>query len=130
MSKEDTLRAFYDAFNRDDFDAAIELMHPEVEIYPGLGGVLDIATSVHGRDDCRRFFETISEGTHVVVELKDVVEAGDRLLAFESWRPRGRQGIETEVELSGLYTFRGGLILRVDGFQDRARALEAAGLPE
>ena len=43
---------------------------------------------------------------------------------------RGRDGIELELELPNLYTFRDGLVVRIDGFTDRAEALRAAGLAE
>jgi ketosteroid isomerase-like protein len=131
MSVEETLRAFYQAFNLHDFDGVIELMAPEVEIHPALGGVLDIEGEYRGQEESRRFFETISEGAHVEVELKEIVDLGDdQVLAIESWRPRVRQGMETEIEVSDLYTFRDGLIVRVVGFRDRAEALEAANSAE
>jgi len=37
---------------------------------------------------------------------------------------------EIERELPTLYTFRDGLIVRIDGFTEKAEALEAAGLSE
>jgi ketosteroid isomerase-like protein len=127
MSAEETLRAFYAAFNRHDFDGALELMAPEVEIHPALGGVLDIESEYRGKEEARRFFETISEGAHVEVDLKQIIDpGGGHLLAIENWQPRGRQGMETTVEISDLYTFRDGLIIRVVGFRDRAEALSAA----
>jgi ketosteroid isomerase-like protein len=127
MSAEETLRAFYSAFNRHDFDGALELMAPEVEIHPALGGVLDIESQYRGKEETRRFFETISEGAHVEVDLKEIIDpGGGQLLAIENWQPRGRQGMETKIEVSDLYTFRDGLILRVVGFRDRAEALNAA----
>jgi hypothetical protein len=59
------------------------------------------------------------------IELPD-----GRILAVENWRVRGRDGIEIDTELTDLYAFRAGLIVRVDGFRDRAEAFEAAGLRE
>jgi hypothetical protein len=70
MSAEETLRAFYEAFNLHDFDGAIELMAPGVEIHPALGGVLDIESEYRGQEEARRFFGTISEGAHVEVDLE------------------------------------------------------------
>jgi ketosteroid isomerase-like protein len=59
--------------------------------------------------------------------LKEIIDLGnDQVLAVESWRPRVRQGMETEIEVSDLFTFRDGPILRVVGFRDRAEALDAA----
>jgi hypothetical protein len=52
----------------------------------------------------------------------------DRVLTIDTWIFRGRDGIEIERELPTLFTFRDGLIVRIDGFTDKAKALKAAGL--
>ena len=39
-------------------------------------------------------------------------------------------GVSVNQQLFQLMTFRGGLIVRQDDFQDRAQALEAVGLSE
>jgi ketosteroid isomerase-like protein len=102
-------------------------MAPEVEINPALGGVMDMEREYRGQGEARRFFQTITEGAHVEVELKEIIDLGDdQVLAVESWRPRVRQGMETEIEISDLFTIRDGLIVRVQGFRDRAEALKAA----
>jgi hypothetical protein len=78
--------------------------------------------------------ETLTEGIERIetrVEPKEIIEVeGDRLVMVERWHPRGRQGIETEVVITQIYTFRNGLILRIDGLRDQAEAFKAAGLPE
>ena len=52
------------------------------------------------------------------------------MLAIERWHARGRQGIAFDFEITDVYEFRDGLIVRVKGFRDRADALEAVGLSE
>jgi ketosteroid isomerase-like protein len=135
MSQENkSVTAFYEAMNAGDFDGAVEYLHRDVEIHPALGGVMDIGGSYCGRDEARRLLETITEGIERIeigIEPQEVIEAGgDRLVRVESWHPRGTQGMETEVVFTHVYTFRDGLILRIDGFTDKADALEAAGLSE
>jgi ketosteroid isomerase-like protein len=67
----------------------------------------------------------------VDIEPSERLEATEnRILAIDKWLFRGRDGIEIERELPTLFTFRDGLIVRVDGFTDRAEALKAAGLSE
>lgn len=67
----------------------------------------------------------------VTAEPQEMLETEDgRVLSVDRWRFRGRDGIELERELPNLFTFRGGLILRIDGFTETAEALEAAGLRE
>jgi hypothetical protein len=130
----DKVGAFYERMSRGDFDGAVEYLHPEIEIQPALGGVMDIGRRYHGRDEARQLLETLTEGTQRIemgVEAQEVIELdADRLVRVERWHPRGRQGIETEVVIAQAYTFRDGLILRIEGFRDKAEALEAAGLKE
>ena len=135
MSEEnDKVGAFYEAVARGDFDDAMDYLHPEVEVQPALGGVMDIGRRYRGRDETRQLLQTLTEGIERIearVEPKEVIEVGgDRLVRVERWHPRGRQGMETEFVITQVYTFRDGLILRIDGFRDKAEALEAAGLSE
>lgn len=126
-----TLRAFFDAFNRNDFEDAVRYLHPMVEIYPAIGGQLDVSHGYRGRDGARELLETISEGVANNVTIEDVIEAqDDQLLLFETWAGRGRQGIQTPTEIHTIYTFRDGLVVGITGFRHRAMALEAAGLRE
>ena len=85
-----------------------------------------------GRAEVRQFFEAIlNTWETVTVDLEEVIEgAGGRVLGVEQWRTRGREGIEVGTKIFDLYTFRNGLIVRGDGFLDKAEALQAAGLSE
>lgn len=125
----DKLRAMQEAFNRGDFDDAVRFAHPEVELYPGLSGP-DTGKQYRGRDELRRFFETISDvwETQTIDPLEIIEIAGDRILVVERWLRRVRQGIEFDIELADVYTFRDGLIVRIDGFRDKAEAVKAVGL--
>jgi hypothetical protein len=67
----------------------------------------------------------------MTVEIKEMIEAPEnRIRAVERWHCGGRDGIEFDTEVADLYAFRDSLIIRVDGFRDKAEALEAAGLRE
>jgi ketosteroid isomerase-like protein len=127
----DTLRSIQEIFNRRDYDDALQFMHPSVAIYPAVVGV-DVESSYHGRAEVKQFWETISETWDTyVIEDEEIIEApGNRVLVVERWRGRGRQGIEVDVKLTDVYTFRDGLIVRIDGFSDKADALKAVGLKE
>jgi ketosteroid isomerase-like protein len=133
MSQEniETLRAMMAAFNRRDFDAGVRYVDPGVALHPGITE-LDVKSRYRGHDDFRRFAETITDAWEsYVVEPEEIIEVPDgRVLAVERWRARGRQGIEFDFVLLDVYTFRDGLIVRIDGFRDRASALEAVGMGE
>jgi ketosteroid isomerase-like protein len=126
------LRAAYEAFNRGDFDGFVRYMDPEIEVHPGVMAP-DAARQYLGRQAVRNFLVNIVGGPWeaVTAEPQEIIETEDgRVLSVDRWRFRGRDGIEVERELPNLYTFREGLILRIDGFTDRAEALDAAGLSE
>ena len=134
MSEEnlETIRLFYEAFNRRLFDDALKYLHPECEISTALRAPGE-PRHFRGREEARVFIVELLADTWeaVTVEFKEIIEAPDgRVLAVERWRTRGRAGIELDTELTDVYAFREGLIVRVDGFTDKAQALEAAGLSE
>jgi ketosteroid isomerase-like protein len=137
MSQENvkTLGAFYEAFNRrgEMDDEVLRYLDPDVVCRPGVRPPDDSNEEYVGREAFREFWASIVAGpwVEVIVQPKEVVEAeDDRVLSVDLWRFRGRDGIEIESELPTLFTFRGGLIARIDGFTDKTDALEAAGLSE
>jgi len=135
MSQENakTLRAFHEAFNRRLFDVALQHLHPECEIYPAITPP-DAPSHYRGHEEARGYMaEHIPDAWEAMtVEFKEQpIEAPDgRTLALERWRVRGRDGIEFDTEVTDIYEFRDGLIARIDGFTEKAEALEAAGLSE
>ena len=135
MSEENVekLRAAYEAFSRGDFDSFLDYVDPNAEVYPGLMAPDQASSSYIGRQAVRRFFETIVVGpwAAVTAEPQKIIEIDDsRFLSIDRWCFRGRDGIEVKMELPNLFTFRDGLILRIDGFSERAKAFEALGLSE
>jgi ketosteroid isomerase-like protein len=66
----------------------------------------------------------------VEVELSDFRQTGPYVLASNTAHMRGRDGIEVSARSTVVYTFEDGLITRLRMFQERAEALEAAGLRE
>jgi ketosteroid isomerase-like protein len=59
----------------------------------------------------------------------EFIPAGDQVVVFFTARGRGKGStVEVEARWAHLWTFRDGKATRVEGFTDRAEALEAAGL--
>jgi ketosteroid isomerase-like protein len=127
----EVLRRLNDAFNRRDVDDAMRHLHPDVELHPGVQ-VPDEESRYVGRDGLANWFRSATEPWETItVGHEELIDCrGDRVLAIERWVFRGRDGIELELELPNVYTFQDGLIIRIDGFTDKARAREAAGLVE
>ena len=131
MSEEniEVLRLFYEG--EPDGEDVLQYLDPAVELYPGIEAP-DQGMRYVGWDGWREFMaDAIGSWKAVVIEPSERLEATEnRILAIDNWLFRGRDGIEIGRELPTLFTFRDGLIVRVDGFTDRAEALKAAGLSE
>lgn len=130
----EVVRRLYEAFNRRDYEKAAQYLHPEGEIYPALQGPdMPGGSRGHfiGRQELREFLAGLGEvWESVTIEPADMIEAPDgRVLAVERWHVRGRDGIEVDTTIIDVYTIRGGLMTRVDGYVDKAEAFEAVGLP-
>jgi ketosteroid isomerase-like protein len=132
MSQEnvDAVRDFIDAYNRRDYDAAIESFDPEVDfVLPAQQS----ADSGRGPDHVIRFFEGLDE-TFDDVQLRpqEFVDGGDRVATRLRHYAHGKgSGLVLDEELyHQVTTFRGGRIVRIEYFADWNAALEAAGLSE
>ena len=133
MSEENVeiVRRVFEAWNRADFGDFAEFFDPEVEFNPGLLPPGE-ETRYIGREGVNEWIRNINDAwVAVTAEPEERIEVGsDRILTIDRWHFEGRDGIEIEEELPTLLTFRNGFIVRVDGFTDKADALEAAGLSE
>ena len=132
MSQEnvDKVREFIDAYNRRDFDAAIESFDPEIDfVLPAHQS----ADSGRGPDHVIRFFEGLDETFDEVRLLpQEFVDGGDRVATRLRHYAQGKgSGLALDEELyHQVTTFRGGRIVRIEYFADWNAALEAAGLSE
>jgi ketosteroid isomerase-like protein len=70
-------------------------------------------------------------GRDYQVEIDELHDLGDRVLVVATDRSRGRtSGVPVSVQASYLYTLRERRICRIEIWDDRNAALEAAGLQE
>jgi ketosteroid isomerase-like protein len=64
------------------------------------------------------------------IDPEEVIDAGDKVVVFQREYQRGRSsGIEIVTETAAIIYLRDARIVRMQGYLDRAAALEAAGLP-
>jgi ketosteroid isomerase-like protein len=66
----------------------------------------------------------------IQLEQRDFAEAGSEVVVFNTAYMQGRDGIEVIARAALVYTVENGQITRLRMFQERADALEAAGLEE
>jgi uncharacterized protein len=127
MSQEnvDKARAFIDAHNRRDFDAAVESFDPDIDwVLPAHQS----SDSGRGPDEVRRFWEGLDETFEELrLDPQEFVDDGDQVATRLRYYGRGKgSGIVVEGELyHQVVTFRDGRMVRIEYFTDWDKALEA-----
>jgi ketosteroid isomerase-like protein len=128
----ETTRRLFGLFNEGD-DAVWDQLPPE-HVFDFSRRQLNPVV-VRGRDQVRAFWEgegQFWEGGHLGFQPKELIDAGDKVLAFLRISGRGKtSGVEVETHVWSVMTFRDGEAVETTYFgDDRAAALEAAGLSE
>ncbi|HSJ16824.1 MAG TPA: nuclear transport factor 2 family protein [Solirubrobacterales bacterium] len=131
MSDEnvETARRWLEALSSEDFEAAIALVHPDVELVPPGGH-----PPYRGADSMRRWMEPDAFEAQEVTPVEIIVTPEGTILARQHLRARGAgSGIELEGHSWSVWTFdEAGLITRIEIYleheEDKAR--EAAGLSD
>ena len=123
------LRAGYEAFNRRDLEALMELLDPDVEWVQDQSVAPD-ADVYRGKEDTARFFETIlRDFEHLEFEPEEIIDAGDRVVVVSVARGRGKaSGAEVEARFTHVWTLRDGKAVRAVFYADHEKALADAGL--
>jgi ketosteroid isomerase-like protein len=123
------VRRFGECWERGDWDAMVELVDPRVEQHGTVGG-LEQGRVSRGVTEIRRDYESAEEmWDEHRIEIQQLIDAGDRVVIFQREYQRGRSsGVEVVLDAAVLVDLRDGRIVRVQGFMDRAAALNAAGL--
>ena len=123
------VRGVYERWSEGDFRTT-DVFDPKVVFvlppeFPDTGAYLGIeAVAGYMRD----FLEP---WTHITIEAEEILEAGDTVLVGLLQHGVGdASGAETELRYFQLWSFRGGRVIRLENFRERAEALEAAGLAE
>jgi uncharacterized protein len=131
MSEADleTVRRVYEIWNGPEgmraalplMDPDIEYVNPESAIESGLrrghAGMVEVLDAVEG------------SFVDYVHDLERLVDAGDKVLAYVTFRARGRDsGAQVEKPEQHVWTVRGGKVVRFEWFHDEPAARVAAGL--
>jgi len=127
----ETLRSFYEGLNTTG-EAPAELFHPDVEVH--MFEESPISGPYRGLDGLRRWredsFDILEDGRLL---LDEVITGDDPDLMVATNRFVGRMRhtrLTADFPLTVIVRFRDGLIVRFEGYRERAEALTAAGLEE
>ena len=132
MSQEnvEALKAVYARWAQGDFWTA-EILDPDIEVV-WAQEMPDFGSPTRGVEAMTAGMQNLLAVWEDYVWAADkFMPAGDRVLVLFTARGRGKgSSVEVEAHWAHLWTFREGKATRVEGFLDRAEALEAAGLSE
>ena len=131
MSQENVeiVRRIYEASNQGN-QALPELTNPDFEWIPDERFTLTEGP-IRGRESVQRYFEDLNESMNLQVELEELLDRGDQVMAFVRIRGRGdASGVEVDVQTAHLWTLLHGKAVSGKVYADRDRALEAVGLRE
>jgi ketosteroid isomerase-like protein len=118
------LRRLYEAFNREDFDAVVAMLHPDVEFHPSRG-----MPPHRGAASVRKWMEPDAlVGQRF--ELLDLAASGDKVLAKHRATARGAaSGLVLDATNWIVFEFdEQGLVTRIETYSEREEAREDAGL--
>ena len=130
MSNIDTARAAYDAFGRGDL-AALKEDFAEDAVWV-TSDELPLGGETRGRDAILENFAQIPNyWSSFSVEPEEFIDAGEYVVAVVRMRTKGLgSGVELDRQDAVVYRCRNDKILRVDYYNNKEQALEAAGLSE
>ncbi|MGH2823749.1 MAG: nuclear transport factor 2 family protein [Thermoleophilaceae bacterium] len=119
--------AFIAAYNRRDFDAAVEFFDPRIEWVLPEHQSFD---SCRGPDEVRRFWNGLDETFEELrLDPQESADGGDSVAVRLRYYGRGKgSGAEIETEMyHQVSMFRDGKMVRIEYFTDWGEALAAAG---
>ncbi len=136
MSQENVeiARRTFDAWNRDDLDAFLADLDPEVVWHTGIEGTAEGEDTVfRGHDGVRQVWNNHRGELFSRIEAweTELLDLGDSVLRLGRLRVVGQtSGVEIESEFAQHVVIRNGLIVSSRDYLSHEEALEAAGLSE
>ena len=131
MSKENVeiVRSVWEAAKRRDTGALFALYHPAI-VWQVHYGPIELRGVYHGHEGVRQLFQQWREPFETYEEQPgEFFDAGDNVVVDFRLSGRGKvSGVEVEMPRWMVYAIRDGLVVRVDIFETKSEAFEAAGL--
>jgi ketosteroid isomerase-like protein len=123
----------YEAWNRDDRDGYLELLHPDVHISTA-GLFPDLALEYDGRERAAKFWQQMHEPwERFRIEVEHVEDEGDWAIASIRFRGRGvDSGVDVEMRFGMAMRVRDGLGIEFLNRRtfDEARTAARSAQPE
>jgi uncharacterized protein len=122
------VRRGIEAFNRGDFDAALEFADPQIEWHDAPD--MPDAGTHRGRAAVKKRWQAMHEALEgFYAKPEGFFDGGDQVVVFLRVGGTGREsGIPVDRRVAHVWTLRNGKGTRVDVHLDRAEALAVAGI--
>ena len=132
MSEENVniMRQGYDAFNRGDIDAVMDIMDPEIEWQePDVEGLPDRGTHHGSQAVANDVFGSVAEHwDEFQVVAEEFLDAGDRVIVLGYFRARGKAtGRTVEAPYAHVWTLRDSKAVHFRNYMDTATFLQSLG---
>ena len=128
----ETLRRGYEALNRGDVEAVLQMCDPDIECELPEGGIT--AGTLRGHQALKGFLEGWIESFEVFrLDPERFFDSDDRVVVFLHTSGRGRgSGLEMNARPAHVWTIKSGKAVRVQVFADSEReaALKAGGVSD
>jgi ketosteroid isomerase-like protein len=131
MSQENVeiITAAIDAWNREDWDAALKDLAPDAEL--DFSRAIGPRHGVYRRDQLQEFWADFTElWESARIEPQEFIQAGEQVVVPWTLHTLGREGIEVQARPCFVWTIRDGTVVHVCMYQERREALQAVGLSE
>jgi limonene-1,2-epoxide hydrolase len=117
-----------DDWNRGNRTVDSGRVHPDLEFVPRRAATEGAYRGLAGLESFIADTSEVFEKFQMHFEFADL---GERVLAWGHIHVQARgSGIETNIEIGGVYEFRDGKVVRWEDFGSKYKALEAVGLSE
>ena len=131
MSQENVeiVRAALAAALGGDQEKMAQLVDPEVEFHGTVGGLQE-GQIAHGQSEIDEIFESedLEAWEERRLEPEEFIDAGDTVVVLLHEHRRGKgSGVELESKTALVIAVREGRVVRIQGYLDRAAALQAVG---
>jgi ketosteroid isomerase-like protein len=118
------------AWNRGDWDAVLEHIHPDVE-WRTSAQLLDLPQVSYGHEGVREFWRRwTGSWTAIRADVEEVIEVEGGLLVLIRWRARSTTaGMDVDQRVAFHFELRNHVVTRFVSYWDRSQAFETLGLP-
>jgi ketosteroid isomerase-like protein len=127
-TKTELLLEGYEAWNRDDCEAWLEMLHPDVEIHTA-GVFPDLSPAYRGHRRAEKFWRQLHEPWETFrIDVEEIREEEEHDAAIAAVRFRGRggdSGVEVDMRFANAVRFLDGLAVEFVNRRTLADAREA-----